>query len=1064
MEGSAHHVSPWPSGDSEMARRIREHDWTTTPLGPITSWPASLRAAVEICLGSQFPTALLWGPQLILLHNDAHIAVLGSRASGALGQPTPLVLADSWPVIGPLVNQVLAGHAGLAVPDLVIELDRGIVSRTAHFTVSFGLVRDDAGAPAGVLVSALETTIRVEAENRVRESEARYRALATASSDVIYRMNPDWREMRQLDGRGVLADLPEPSATWRDAYIAREDQPYVSAVIAEAVRTETPFELEHRVRLMDGSLGWTHSRAVPIWDDHGEVVEWIGAASDVTARKAAEELLRQSEARYRSLFDAIDQGFCTIEVLFDAAGQPVDYVFLDTNPVFTPITGLVDAVGRRMRDLVPDHEAYWFEIYGRIARTRVPERFEAEAAVLGYWYNVYAFPVGEPAQCQVGILFEDISGRKRAEQHQALLSDVTRELAGLKTVPEVMSHIGERIGRFFGVCHCMFTELIDEGESSHTVSGWHAVDAPSVAGVYRLRDFLADEQVARNNAGELTIVNDTQADARVSATSYGALGIRSFIVVPLVRDHQWHFQLSIIDSVPRAWREDEVALMREIAERIWLRLERARTEEALRESQARLAALLENLPDYAIFLVDPAGIVAEWTDGAAHVKGYAADEILGQHVSAFYTPEDLAADVPDRELEEAAGSGRFEGEGWRMRKSGERFWVNEIATAVRDEVGNLIGFTKISRDLTRRRQAEAALAASEERYRRIVEQATDYAIFSTDSQRRIETWPPGAQRVFGWTADEVVGQPMDITYTSADRESGVPEQELAAAQTDGFAPDARWHLHKDGRRVFIDGMTYPRQGDEGVFKVGQDVTDRVLAAESQRENEARMREELEAEVAAATLELRALSRRLLVVQEEERRRLALELHDEIGQVLTGLTFQLASATGGDGGTTLSKASATVQALTEQVRQLALDLRPQVLDRYGLLAAIEWYIARYQVTTDITVHLREQDVAQRRYAPDVEIAAFRVVQEALTNIARYAGVSEAWVTLIGNDSLLLVIHDQGRGFDLEQSGESSGLGGMRERVELLGGSFDLESVPGGGVHITAAFPLDEASPG
>jgi signal transduction histidine kinase len=204
-----------------------------------------------------------------------------------------------------------------------------------------------------------------------------------------------------------------------------------------------------------------------------------------------------------------------------------------------------------------------------------------------------------------------------------------------------------------------------------------------------------------------------------------------------------------------------------------------------------------------------------------------------------------------------------------------------------------------------------------------------------------------------------------------------------------------------------------------------------------------------------------LSRRLLVVQEEERRNLARELHDEIGQVLTGLSFQLASVQGHPDDNVLAEAQATVQALTNQVRQLSLELRPVVLDGYGLLAAIQWYIGRYQPRSGVTVHLRH-DGSDRRYAPEVEIAAFRVVQEALTNIARHSGVTEAWVTLFGERSLLVIIHDQGQGFAPDRSTESTGLGGMRERVALLGGTFVLETAPGAGVHITAEFPLDGAS--
>jgi signal transduction histidine kinase len=289
----------------------------------------------------------------------------------------------------------------------------------------------------------------------------------------------------------------------------------------------------------------------------------------------------------------------------------------------------------------------------------------------------------------------------------------------------------------------------------------------------------------------------------------------------------------------------------------------------------------------------------------------------------------------------------------------------------------------------------------------------------------------------------------------------VPEQEFATARTEGVAPNIRWHQHKDGSRVFIEGMTYPRTteygGFEGAFKVGQDVTDRILAEERQREDEARRREDLEAEVAAATLELRTLSHRLLTVQEEERRNLARELHDEIGQVLTGLNFQLAAATGAPGLQTLEDAKQTVSALTEQVRQISMDLRPAVLDRYGLTAALEWHIARYQQQTGIQVTLQHEGLAER-LAPEVEVTAYRVVQEALTNVARHARSETVTVHLLIDGSLSIAVRDDGQGFDLAAVSITRGLGGMRERVALLGGTLEIESTPGAGTTITADLPV------
>jgi PAS domain S-box-containing protein len=182
----------------------------------------------------------------------------------------------------------------------------------------------------------------------------------------------------------------------------------------------------------------------------------------------------------------------------------------------------------------------------------------------------------------------DISDRKRQEQNQTILAEITQDLAQLTTIADTMNCLGEKIGRYFEVASCMFSELSENYEISMAEYGWNAAGFPSLKATYRTSEFLSDEQLAANIAGETTIVNDTRTDPRTSAERYGALGIQSFVMVPLVCDQRWRFMLSIIDSKPREWRDDEVALMQEISRRIWSRLERARAELALRESEELL--------------------------------------------------------------------------------------------------------------------------------------------------------------------------------------------------------------------------------------------------------------------------------------------------------------------------------------------------------------------------------------------------------------------------------------------------------------------------------------------
>ncbi len=264
--------------------------------------------------------------------------------------------------------------------------------------------------------------IRRKSSEAIQASEEQFRALVSASSDAVYRMNADWTEMRHLQGREFIADTHEPNRSWLEKYIHPDDRRHVMETIREAVRTKGPFEMEHQVLRIDGTLGWTFSRAIPLMDNDGTVVEWFGMASDVTARKQAQEALRESERKFRTLFESMDEGYCVVEMIFDADTRPADYRFLEINPAFEKHTGIRNAQGKRIREIAPDHEAHWFEIYGRVAVTGEAIRFVKEAKELdGRWFDVYAFRLGGNGSHKVAILFNDITDRKRGEEERERL-------------------------------------------------------------------------------------------------------------------------------------------------------------------------------------------------------------------------------------------------------------------------------------------------------------------------------------------------------------------------------------------------------------------------------------------------------------------------------------------------------------------------------------------------------------------------------------------------------------------------------------------------------------------
>ena len=185
----------------------------------------------------------------------------------------------------------------------------------------------------------------------------------------------------------------------------------------------------------------------------------------------------------------------------------------------------------------------------------------------------------------------------------------------------------------------------------------------------------------------------------------------------------------------------------------------------LQGSEARFRLLVESVRDYAIFMLDPEGHVLTWNAGAERFKGYRADELIGQHFSRFYLPEALARGLPQHELKVAKDTGSFEDEGWRLRKDGSLFWANVVITAMRGDRGQLIGFAKVTRDLTQRREHEEALRRSEERFRLLVEGVADYAIFMLDVNGHVASWNSGAERIKGYSADEIIGQHFSIFYS-----------------------------------------------------------------------------------------------------------------------------------------------------------------------------------------------------------------------------------------------------------------------------------------------------------
>ena len=243
----------------------------------------------------------------------------------------------------------------------------------------------------------------------------------------------------------------------------------------------------------------------------------------------------------------------------------------------------------------------------------------------------------------------------------------------------------------------------------------------------------------------------------------------------------------------------------------------------------RYRMLVDAVVDYAIYMLDINGIIRSWNSGAKRIKQYDRSEVLGKHFSLFYTAEDLATGLPDQALKMASQCGRFEGEGWRVRKDGTRLWALVVIDPIRASDGALIGFAKVTRDLTERKAAQEALRNSEQQFSLLVQGVTDYALYMLDRSGVITTWNAGAQRIKGYEPHEVIGKHFSMFFQREDALDGVPQRSLDTVISEGRHENQGWRLRKDGSKFLAHVVIDPIKDENGVLigfaKITRDITE-----------------------------------------------------------------------------------------------------------------------------------------------------------------------------------------------------------------------------------------------
>ena len=356
----------------------------------------------------------------------------------------------------------------------------------------------------------------------------------------------------------------------------------------------------------------------------------------------------------------------------------------------------------------------------------------------------------------------------------------------------------------------------------------------------------------------------------------------------------------LVPAVERALREAE--------ERAPLKAQ----EQALRENEEHFRMFMEGVKDYAIFMLDTEGRVTSWNAGAQWIYGYRAAEVQGQHWSLFYPPAEVAEGKPARGLKAAAAEGRFEEEGLRSGRRGKQFWANVVVSALRDKKGKLRGFAVVTRNITERKEAEAALRQSEERFRRMVEEVKDYAIYMLDPEGRVTTWNAGAERIEGYQAAEILGKSFATFFTPEDVDCGVPAQTLKKAETEGQVANEGWRVRKDGSRFWSQGIVTTLRDEsgrlQGFCKVAHDIT-------RQKEGETEIRrfnEELDQRVRERTAQLETANQELEAFSYS----VSHDLRSPLRHIIGYIEILQAEATRLDEG-----ARSHLQTITESARQM-----------------------------------------------------------------------------------------------------------------------------------------------
>jgi len=608
--------------------------------------------------------------------------------------------------------------------------------------------------------------------------------------------------------------------------------------------TETGIPLDHEQYYNYEQFdGWFHLTAVKMGDG------FVLNTENITEKKnAGEEILRLKDEiaqnatdKYYTLFSSIDEGFCIIEMIYDKAGTASNYRFVEVNQSFERQTGLKEVVGKTGKDIMPDDEPYWLETYNKVAQTGKSIRFERYHNATQRWYESYASRVGNAESRQVAIAFNDVTERKRHEQQQQFLlklSDGLRSLNNTVQIQEIATHITLQ---HFHVERCYYCEIENDICTIRIDASIEGL--PSVAGTYNLKEFPILKAII--DVGKPFVVDDVHTTDLVDESLRQLciqFGIISYLDVPVIRDGIPKGVLCITQSIQRKWTEFEISLIEEIAERTWLAVERAKAQEALRQSEENIRVVTDNLPALIAYHDREQRYVFASKE-FERFFGVPREQILGKTMKEFLAPHVYERLRPGVERALAGERVSFEDKEPDKFGPGLHSWTEENYIPRFAADGTVEGFFVLAHIITERKRTEEALSTSESRFRTLND-AVPQVIWANDAQGKANYFNQRWYDYTGLTYEESASGGWQVIVHPDDEPSSVEKWNAALAA--GTIFDTEYRLRRaDGVYRWHLGRNVPLK-DEGGNVIGwfgsaTDIEDLTVAEASLRESEERHR-------------------------------------------------------------------------------------------------------------------------------------------------------------------------------------------------------------------------------